>query len=191
MFKHQGGTDMALVACPECDKPVSDQAPLCPYCGYPVAEMIQEMRKEAAARMAARRAAAARRRARKQKITIVGVIVVIIVVLILILIVSNSPHPPLLEMNSHTESATPGNNAFSASGKLTLTYSCEANANHVAIVDFSLVDIHTQQVVWKKTLVCTQQGSSVTDTVTVSSSSYDIGTQVYGQDDWSMKITQG
>lgn len=27
---------MALIACPECQKQVSDAAPACPHCGYPV-----------------------------------------------------------------------------------------------------------------------------------------------------------
>jgi hypothetical protein len=27
---------MALVACPECGREVSDQAPACPHCGYPI-----------------------------------------------------------------------------------------------------------------------------------------------------------
>jgi len=27
---------MPLIACPECSKPVSDQAILCPNCGYPL-----------------------------------------------------------------------------------------------------------------------------------------------------------
>ncbi len=27
---------MALIACPECNKQVSDQAPACPHCGFPI-----------------------------------------------------------------------------------------------------------------------------------------------------------
>ena len=27
---------MALITCPECHGTVSDQAPTCPYCGYPI-----------------------------------------------------------------------------------------------------------------------------------------------------------
>ena len=26
---------MALIECPECEKPISHQAPLCPHCGFP------------------------------------------------------------------------------------------------------------------------------------------------------------
>ncbi len=33
---------MTLIACPECDKPVSDYAKSCPNCGFPVSEEIKQ-----------------------------------------------------------------------------------------------------------------------------------------------------
>jgi hypothetical protein len=38
-----------LIACPECAHQVSDRAPACPQCGFPIAEHVAERRAEAAA----------------------------------------------------------------------------------------------------------------------------------------------
>ncbi len=33
---------MSLIKCPECSHDVSDQAPTCPSCGYPLKEQVHE-----------------------------------------------------------------------------------------------------------------------------------------------------
>lgn len=35
---------MALISCPECRHSVSDQAPACPHCGYPIAGSSRSQR---------------------------------------------------------------------------------------------------------------------------------------------------
>ena len=37
------GVQMALIACPECDKEVSDKAPTCPNCGVPLAVPVDAL----------------------------------------------------------------------------------------------------------------------------------------------------
>ncbi|MEG0252027.1 MAG: zinc-ribbon domain-containing protein, partial [Christensenellaceae bacterium] len=34
---------MALIKCPECNKDISEEAILCPQCGYPIADKIDEI----------------------------------------------------------------------------------------------------------------------------------------------------
>lgn len=49
---------MSLIACPECDRTISDLAPHCPGCGYPVREYVQRLadqRKERQVRLTERR----------------------------------------------------------------------------------------------------------------------------------------
>ena len=33
---------MALIICPECGKEISDKAPQCIHCGYPIAELKED-----------------------------------------------------------------------------------------------------------------------------------------------------
>ncbi|MCD7946631.1 MAG: zinc ribbon domain-containing protein [Clostridiales bacterium] len=37
---------MALIACPECAKEVSEQAEACPHCGFPVSKYLKEQEKK-------------------------------------------------------------------------------------------------------------------------------------------------
>lgn len=37
---------MAIIACPSCDKPISDRTNLCPYCGFQRGEVAEEQLKE-------------------------------------------------------------------------------------------------------------------------------------------------
>jgi hypothetical protein len=52
MSQQQGETNMALIACPDCHKQVSDQARTCLYCGLPVAARLTQMRREEEERLA-------------------------------------------------------------------------------------------------------------------------------------------
>ena len=37
---------MAIISCPECDKPISSRTNLCPYCGFQRGEVAEEQLKE-------------------------------------------------------------------------------------------------------------------------------------------------
>jgi len=179
---------MALINCPECGRPgVSDTARSCPSSGVNVRERLVQLAEEEGAKRAEEEE---EYYIRKKQITI-GVLIAVFVVIIIGIgsCIANTPHP-LLDIESYTESVTPGGNTFSASGALTLSYSCVANTVQSTKVDFSLMDMSTKRVVWKKTLVCSQQETSETDKVTVASGSYDVGAQIHGDGYWSMQITQ-
>jgi uncharacterized membrane protein YvbJ len=77
---------MPLISCPDCGRDVSDRAPYCPGCGYPISEYVQRMadvRKERQARLAEKRRIM---RYVRNSVIAVGIVIVFVVVLFLILL---------------------------------------------------------------------------------------------------------
>jgi hypothetical protein len=183
---------MALIACPDCSKGVSDQAPVCPYCGLPVAAHFRRIREEEEARKAeeeARLAEVAVQRSKELQTTVIVVIGVVLFFFIIGGLTNSHPQTSVLyELDNQTVGATPGTNAFSASGKMSLVYSCHSNGKaSTTRIQITLVDVNTQLPAWKKSLVCPINGSSV---LQVKASSYDIGVSIRGNGAWTLKITQ-
>ena len=184
---------MALIACPDCGKQVSDLARSCPSCGCPVAARVAQMRREEEERIAA----AEKERQENRRVQLYIVLGFAAFLLIAWIISSFSNSGPsstvknLYEMDGQTQSLTPGANAFSASGKLTLTYSCQLNTGKSASVLLVLENLSTSAIVWKKSIKCSASGSpSGSDTVQVKADSYDIGATVNGDAAWTMRVTQ-
>ncbi len=183
---------MTLIPCPDCGNPVSDEADRCDRCRCPVSARLERLRAEEEARRLEEEEERQRReRARERGYITLGVIAVALFILIGSC-VSQSQHQPstgtsLYEMDEQTQSITPGVNAFSASGKLKLDYSCQASAKGGASVQLVLMNTENSAIVWRKAVKCPAHGS---DTVQVKSGDYDVGAQVGGNATWTMNVTQ-
>lgn len=188
---------MALIACPDCSKQVSDQALTCPYCGLPIAARLAQLKQEEEERLAeeeALRQHQADQRSRAQ--VTLGVIAVILVVIV-VSCISNSQQSTtastekvLYEIATQA-SITPGVNTFEASGKLKLEYACQSNANKKGSVQLTLMNMASPStVIWKKTVTCPLQPFSSSENIQVKAGSYDVGSSVSGDSTWNMKITQ-
>ncbi len=187
---------MALIACPDCGKQVSDEARSCPACGFPVAARVAQMKREEEERVAAA-AAEKERQARRRLNLFIGLGIAVFVLFAYISSSvstsgQSSTTKTLYKMDGQTQSLTPGSNAFSASGKLKFTYSCQASTTHPASVQFVLEDLTSSVTVWEKTITCSISGpaKSGSDTIQVKAASYDIGATVNGDAAWTMLITQ-
>lgn len=186
---------MALIPCPDCGKQVSDQARACPTCGCPVAVRVAQMRQEEEERIAAV-AAQQERQASRQVILFIGLGIAAFILLAFISsCISNASRSPtvntLYEMDGQTQSIAPGINPFSASGTLTLTYSCQISSGKSASVQFVLEDLSTSAIVWKKSIRCSGNGLHAgSDTLHVKADNYDVGATVTGDAAWTMRITQ-
>lgn len=182
---------MALIACPDCRKPVSADARSCPLCGCPVAARVAQREREKEERLAQIAAEKERSDARKMQM-LIGLFVVGF--LLFAGISSCNRQAPtvkdLYEMDAQSNSISPGINAFEASGHLTLTYSCQITAGKSANVQLVLENTTTSKIVWQKTVFCSETGApSSKDTVTVPDDNYDVGATVHGNATWTMVIT--
>ena len=149
---------MALIACPDCRKPVSEQARSCPLCGCPVAARVAQMRREEEERQAQIAEYKEREEARKTHVLIGLAIGGFVLFALISSCISGggqaSTVKNLYEMDGQTQSLSPGINVFRASGHLTLTYSCLANTGKPASVQLVLKDMTTSKVVWQKAITC-------------------------------------
>lgn len=189
---------MALIACPDCRRMVSDQARTCPYCGLPVVARLAQLQREEEERLAEEEAL--RQHQANQRTTmhvVLGVVAVILFFLVASCISNVSQHPVLQNLEA-TGSQKPGDSSFSAQGKLSVQYSCEASTERATTVRFSLVNMHASAgsaaTVWEKVINCTtpsQSSTMHTETVQVKSSTYTVGVIASTVDTtWNIIITQ-
>jgi hypothetical protein len=185
---------MALISCPDCGNPVSDDADECKLCGLHVKAYLQRMREEEEARRLEAEAEAERQRRERERergYTVLTIIGVLLFILVGSCISQNQGQPSagkdLYEMDGQSQSITPGVNTFSASGKLKLDYSCALNAQSAAAVQLVLVNTDSSATVWKKAVKCPASGS---ETIQVKLGEYDVGASVNGDAAWTLKVTQ-
>lgn len=183
---------MALISCPDCRKPVSDQARSCPYCGCPVTVRVAQMQREEEEREAQMALQAQRRENVRMFFVVAGIILAVFVVGSIINSCNQaSAVRNLYNVDGYSQNVTPGDvTAFSVAGKLTMTYSCQISAGKSATVNFVLKNITTSKVVWQKAVTCSSTGTpNGSDSVTVPDGMYDVGATIHGQATWSMLIT--
>lgn len=183
---------MALIACPDCRKPVSESARSCPVCGCPVATRVAQMQREEEERQEA----LARQKYRQEQVRMGFLVAGIFLAVFVVGSIMNScnhvsPTRNLYEMDGSTQNVSPGGmNAFQANGKLTITYSCQISAGKSANVQLVLEDTNTSRIVWQKTVNCSATGTpSLTDSVTVPDDTYDVGATIHGQAAWTVIIS--
>ncbi|HEU5377545.1 MAG TPA: zinc ribbon domain-containing protein [Ktedonobacteraceae bacterium] len=193
---------MALIACPDCGKDVSDLARSCPYCGLPVAAYLQQ-KEEERVRIEEEKEAervrieeeAEQQRIERQKQNVQGFLVAagIIAFFFIVAIIASSQDRSrvVLQLMNQMGNVKPGTGtyAFSANGMLKLDYSCQSRSRtkNTETVQFLLVNSDSKAVVWKKALVCSISGS---ERLQVEPGSYDIGVSVDGNVAWAMTISQ-
>lgn len=189
---------MALINCPDCGKPVSDQAYMCTNCGLPVRARLAQMKREEEARQV--EAEALQQRREREQTFYIGALVVVAFALIVGVgsCISYANEHPMLRDLAAQGSQQPGTEVFTAQGKLQLQYTCQSSNEKVTTVQFSLINMHASgaaATVWKKMITCTTPNqNSVTDTATIPvvSSSYDVGVVAStGDTSWNIVITQG
>jgi hypothetical protein len=190
---------MALINCPDCGKPASDQAFSCMTCGFPIRTHMAQLKREEAARQAEEEALQQRRE--QQQTFYIGALVVVAFALIVGVgscISYANEHPMLQGLSGQGNLQNPGEYAFSAHGKLQIDYYCQSSNNQATTVQFSLINTHSTgaaATVWKKVVKClsmSQDYTTQTDTIQVPvSSSYDVGIVASaGDTTWNIRITQ-
>lgn len=183
---------MALIACPDCGRDVSDQARTCQYCGLPVSAHLRQLREDAEEERALlEEEAEARRLADTKQKTQTVLIIIGIIAFVFIggsISASQQGNRVVLQLANQLVNVKPtGGNAFSAHGTIKIDFSCQAGTKGTSSVQFILVDVNSTATIWKKSLTCSGSGSQ---SLQVASSDYDIGATVSGGATWTMTITQ-
>jgi len=183
---------MALIACPDCRKPVSESARSCPVCGCPVSVRVAQMQRAEEERQEQ----LALQKQRQEQVRMGFIVAGIFLAVFIVGSIMNSCNQAstvknLYEMDGSTQNVSPGGmNAFLASGKLTVTYSCQISGGKSANVQLVLEDTNTSKIVWKKTVNCSATNTpSLSDSVTVPNDTYDVGATIHGQAAWTVVIT--